>query len=203
MTSRADLIATVRRRPGFSKGSARRGSITAAVFLIVTRLVFDLTSAAAHVYPELDFGQNGIAFVVFILALPGVLALALVRLFQKRFVEAIGLAIICYFPFSFDEAVDRQFWKFRIHESQYQSIMQVDPGRRQLPFIVSQNDSGISNLCSTLTDKPNSTTRIFKVRAKTIVDRFGKSTPRETRYGFQKISIQLPLSRLEGPCPIF
>lgn len=99
-----------------------------AAFLIVARLVFDLTSAAAYVYPEFDFGQNGIAFVVFILAVLSVLALALVRLFQKRLVEASGLVIICYFPFSFDEAVDRQSWKFRIHKSQYQSIMQVDRG---------------------------------------------------------------------------
>lgn len=48
--------------------------------------------------------------------------------FKKRFVEAGGLVIICYFPFSFDEAVDRQFWKFRTHKSEYQSIMQADPG---------------------------------------------------------------------------
>jgi hypothetical protein len=51
--------------------------------------VFDLTSATAYAYPEFDFGQNGIAFVVFILAVPAVLVLALVRLFQRRFPAVI------------------------------------------------------------------------------------------------------------------
>jgi len=101
--------------------------LAVAALLTIARLVFDLTSAAAYVYPEFDFGQNGIAFVILILAVPSVLVLALVRLFQKRFVEAGGLVIICYFPFSFDEAVDRHFWKFGIHKSEYQSIMQADP----------------------------------------------------------------------------
>ncbi|MEO6381034.1 MAG: hypothetical protein ABIO35_03295 [Nitrobacter sp.] len=102
--------------------------LAVATSLITARLVFDFTSAAAYVYPELDFGQNGIAFVIFVLAVLGVLVLAFLRLFQKRLVEAGGLLIICHFPFSFNEAVDRQFWKFRIHKSEYQSIMQADPG---------------------------------------------------------------------------
>jgi hypothetical protein len=102
--------------------------LAVATFLIIARLVFDLTSAAVYVYPEFDFGQSSLAFVVFILAVPSVLALALTRLFQKRLVEAGGLVIICYFPFSLDEAADRQFWRFRIHKSEYESIMQADPG---------------------------------------------------------------------------
>ena len=63
--------------------------LAAAAFLIIARLVFDLTSATAYAYPEFDFGQNGIAFVVFILAVPAVLVLALVRLFQRRFPAVI------------------------------------------------------------------------------------------------------------------
>lgn len=110
----------------FSKSTMRL--LAVAAFLIIARLVFDFTSAAAYVYSEFDFGQNGIAFVVFILAVAGVLALAMVRISQKRFVQAGGLVISCYFPFSFDEAVDRQFWKFQIHKSEYQAIMQADPG---------------------------------------------------------------------------
>lgn len=104
------------------------GLLGVAAIPISARLVFDLTSAAAYVYPEFDFGQNGIAFVIFIVAVPGVLALAVVRLFQKRLVEAGSLVIVCYFPFSFDEAIDRHFWKFRIHKPEYQSIVQADPG---------------------------------------------------------------------------
>ena len=35
--------------------------------------------------------------------------------------------IICYIPFSFDDTINRQFWKFRIHRSEYQAIVQTDP----------------------------------------------------------------------------
>jgi len=102
--------------------------LAVSAFLIIARLVFDLTSAAVYVYPEFDFGQNGIAFAIFILAALGVLALALVRVFQRRLVEASGLVIVCYVAFSFDETVDRHLWKFRIHKSEYQSMMRADPG---------------------------------------------------------------------------
>lgn len=102
--------------------------LAVAVILIIIRLVADFTSAAAYVYPEFDFGQKAIAFVIFILAVPSVLIFSLVRLFQRRLVEAGILLVICYFPFSFDDAVNRQFWKFRIHKAEYQSIVEADPG---------------------------------------------------------------------------
>jgi hypothetical protein len=37
------------------------------------------------------------------------------------------LLIICYVPLSFNDVIDRQFWKFSIHKSAYQSIVQTDP----------------------------------------------------------------------------
>jgi hypothetical protein len=67
--------------------------------LIIARLAFDVTSAAAYVYPEFDFGQSRIAFVIFVVAVPWVLILASVRLFQKHVVEAVALLIVCYVPF--------------------------------------------------------------------------------------------------------
>jgi hypothetical protein len=102
--------------------------LAAAVVLIIARLAFDFTSAAAYVYPELDFGQNGIAFAIFIAALLCALIFALVRFLRKRFIEGIALLIICYAPFSFDDTTSRQFWKFRIHRSEYQSVIETDPG---------------------------------------------------------------------------
>jgi hypothetical protein len=98
-----------------------------AALLISARLAFDFTSAAAYVYPDLDFGQNGIAFAVFIVALLCVLIFALVRIFRKRFIEGIVLLIICYAPFSFNDTMSRQSWKFRIHKSEYQSVIEIDP----------------------------------------------------------------------------
>jgi hypothetical protein len=99
-----------------------------AAILIVAWLTVDLTSAAAYVYPEFDFRQNVIAFVILIVAVLCVLIFALVRLFQRRLLEGFVLLIICYVPFSFNDAINRYFWKFRIHKSEYQSIMQADPG---------------------------------------------------------------------------
>jgi len=100
----------------------------AVAVLILARLAFDVTSAAAYVYPDFDFGQNVVAFAVFIVALLCVLIFALVRIFRKRFIEGIALLIVCYAPFSFNDTTNRQFWKFRIHRSEYQSIVQTDPG---------------------------------------------------------------------------
>ena len=102
--------------------------LAVAAFPVGARLAFDVASAAAYVYPEFDFGQKFIAFMIFILAVPSVLLLALVRLSQRRLVDAGGLMIVCCLPFLFDEAVDRQFWKFRIHKSEYQAVMRADPG---------------------------------------------------------------------------
>jgi hypothetical protein len=100
----------------------------AAAILIIARLAFDLASAAAYVYPRFDFGQNGIAFIVFVVAVLCVLVFALVRFFKKRLIESVALLIVCYVPFSFNDVINRQLWKFRAHKSEYQSIIQSDPG---------------------------------------------------------------------------
>jgi hypothetical protein len=101
--------------------------LAAAAAIIVARLAFDFASAAAYVYPEFDFGQSGVAFVTFFVAVSCVLILAMVRLFQRRLVEGAALLIICYIPFSFDDTINREFWKFRVHRSEYQAIAQTDP----------------------------------------------------------------------------
>jgi hypothetical protein len=103
-------------------------TLAAAAVLIVARLAFDFSSAAAYVYPDFDFGQNGIAFAIFIAAFLCVLIFALVRIFRKRFIEGIALLIICFAPFSFNDTTSRQSWKFRIHRAEYQSVIQTDPG---------------------------------------------------------------------------
>jgi hypothetical protein len=53
---------------------------------------------------------------------------ALVRLFQRRLLEGVVLLIICCIPFSFNDVVNRHLWKFRIHKSEYQSVMKTDAG---------------------------------------------------------------------------
>jgi len=54
--------------------------LVVASILIIARLAFDFTPAAAYVYPEFDFGQSRIAFVIFVVAVPCVLIFASVRL---------------------------------------------------------------------------------------------------------------------------
>jgi hypothetical protein len=103
-------------------------TLAVAATIIIVRLLFDLTSALAYVYPEFDFGQNSIAFVFLLVAVACVLTFAVVRIFQKRFVEGVTLLIVCWFPFSFNDVVNRQFWKFKTHKLEYQSIMQADVG---------------------------------------------------------------------------
>ena len=95
--------------------------------MIVARLAFDLTSAAAYVYPEFDFGQNRLAFIIFIAAVLCAPIFVVVRLFQGRLVEGAALLMICYIPFSFNDTINREFWKFQIHRSEYQAIVQADP----------------------------------------------------------------------------
>ncbi|WP_375415512.1 hypothetical protein [uncultured Bradyrhizobium sp.] len=96
--------------------------------LVGARLAVDFTSAAAYVYPEYDFGQFWLAFLLFIGSLLVVVILAFVRFFQRRFIESlIVLALLCM-PFSFREVVDRHYWKFRIHKSDYQSAVQNETG---------------------------------------------------------------------------
>jgi hypothetical protein len=102
--------------------------LAVAAAIIVARLALDLASAAVYVYPEFDFGQSGVALIALFVAVSWVLTLALIRLCQRRLVEGAVLLIVCYIPFSFNDAVDRHFWKFRIHKPEYQSIMQTDPG---------------------------------------------------------------------------
>jgi uncharacterized membrane protein len=97
-----------------------------AALLIGARLATDLTSAAAYVYPDFDFGQFWIAFLFFLLSLLFAAILALVRLFQKRFVEALVLVVVLCVPFSFKDAFDRHYWKFQIHKSEYQSAITAD-----------------------------------------------------------------------------
>jgi hypothetical protein len=100
--------------------------LAVAAVIIIARLLFDLTSALAYVYPEFDFGQNSVAFVFLIIAIACVLIFAVVRIFQKRFIEGVTLLVICWLPFSFNGVVNGQFWKFKIHKSEYQSIMLTD-----------------------------------------------------------------------------
>jgi hypothetical protein len=95
---------------------------------VIARLAYDCTVAAAYVYPELELRQNGIAFVILLAAVPCVLIVALVRLFQERIVEGAVLLIACCIPFSFDNTFNKEFWKFRIHRPEYQSIIDADPG---------------------------------------------------------------------------
>lgn len=99
-----------------------------AALLICARLAVDLTSAAAYVYPDFDFGQFWLALLFFLATLLFVAILAVVRLFQRRFIDGLVLFAFLCVPFSFKDAFDRHHWKFQIHKSEYQSAIQNDPG---------------------------------------------------------------------------
>ena len=94
--------------------------------LLGVRLAVDLTSGAAYVYPEYDFGQFWVASLLFLASLLFVAVLCIVRLFRKRFIEALALLAVLCAPLLFKDSVDKHRWKFRIHKSEYQSAIQAD-----------------------------------------------------------------------------
>jgi hypothetical protein len=120
----------LRSHEGSNGLNSRRSAIqilAVAALLIGARLAVDFTSAAAYVYPDLDFGQFWIAILLFLVALVFVIILAVVRLFQRRFIEGLVLFVVLCVPFSFKDTVDRHYWKFQIHKHEYQSTIHADP----------------------------------------------------------------------------
>lgn len=101
--------------------------LAVAALLAGARFIVDLTSAAAYVYPDFDFGQFWIALFILLIALVFVIVLAVVRLFQRRFIEGLALFAVLYVPFSFQDAFDRHYWKFQTHKAEYQSAIRADP----------------------------------------------------------------------------
>ena len=101
--------------------------LAAAALLVGTRLLADITSAAVYVYPDYDFGQSGFAFLLFLIALPIVFVFAMVRLYQRRFIEGAMLLALLYIPFSFNNFINSYYWKFRIHKAEYQAVVRSDP----------------------------------------------------------------------------
>jgi hypothetical protein len=100
--------------------------VAVAALLIGARLATDLTSAAAYVYPDFDFGQFWVALLLFLVSLLFAAILAVVRLFQRRFIESLVLFVVLFAPFSFKDTFDRHYWKFQIHKSEYQSAIKAD-----------------------------------------------------------------------------
>jgi hypothetical protein len=119
----------LRPRMSFKALISRKSAVqiaAVAALLIGARLATDLTSAAAYIYPDFDFGQFWVALSLFLLSLLFAAILAVVRLFQKRFIEALVLFVVLCVPFSFKDAFDRHYWKFQIHKSEYQSTIKAD-----------------------------------------------------------------------------
>jgi hypothetical protein len=100
--------------------------LAVAALLIGARLAVDFTSAASYVYPNFDFGQFWVALLLFIGLLLFTPILAVVRLFQRRFIEALSLFAVLCIPFLFKEAVDRHYWKFRVNKSEYETAIKAD-----------------------------------------------------------------------------
>lgn len=116
-------------REGANSLISRRSAIqilALGALLVGTRLAVDLTSAAAYVYPDSDFGQFWLAFLLFLASLVFVAILAAVRLYRRRFVEGLVLLVVFCAPFLFKDVVDRHYWKFRIHKSEYLTTIQAD-----------------------------------------------------------------------------
>jgi hypothetical protein len=97
-----------------------------ATLLIGARVAHDLAVATAFAYPEYDFGQRGIAFFAVLAALIFTFVLAGVRAFQLRLIETLALLALLLLPFSFNETFDKDYWRFRIHKPEYQSIVRTD-----------------------------------------------------------------------------
>jgi uncharacterized membrane protein len=116
-------------RRGFSNLISRRSIIqilALGALLLGARLAVDLTSAAAYVYPEYDFGQFWLALLLFLASLLFIAVLAIVRLFRRRFIEGLVLLVVLCIPFSFKDAFDRHYWKFQINKSEYQTAIKAD-----------------------------------------------------------------------------
>jgi hypothetical protein len=97
-----------------------------AALLVGARVAHDLAVATAFAYPEYDFGQREIAFFAVLAALIFTFVLAGVRAFQLRPIETVALLGFLLLPFAFNETFDKDYWRFRVHKPEYQSIMQTD-----------------------------------------------------------------------------
>jgi hypothetical protein len=97
-----------------------------AALLAGARVAHDLAVATAFAYPEYDFGQRGIAFCAVLATLIFTFVLAGVRAFQLRLIEMVALLALLLLPFSFNETIDKDYWRFRIRKPEYQSIIQTD-----------------------------------------------------------------------------
>ena len=118
-----------RHAKGHNRLNSRRSIIqlfAVAALLIGARLAIDFSSAAGYVYPDFDFGQFWIALLLFLLLLLFAASLAIVRVFQKRFIEALLLFVVLCVPFSFKDFFDKHYWKFQIHKSEYQTAIKAD-----------------------------------------------------------------------------
>jgi hypothetical protein len=100
--------------------------IGVAALLAGARVAHDLAVAAAFAYPEYDFGQRGFAFFAVLAALIFTFVLAGIRAVQHRPIETLALLALLLLPFSFNETFDKDYWRFRIHKPEYQSIIQTD-----------------------------------------------------------------------------
>jgi hypothetical protein len=97
-----------------------------AALLAGARVAHDLAVATAFAYPKYDFGQRGIAFFGVLAALLFTFVLAGVRAFQLRPIETLALLALLLVPFSFNETIDKDYWRFRTHKPEYQSLIQTD-----------------------------------------------------------------------------
>jgi hypothetical protein len=103
-----------------------RISIAFAVLLVLVWILFDVASAVSFAYPEYDYGQDWYLFFALFLLLPTTATIGLVRLVQRRFVQAAALIMVCVAAFALPAFVDGVRLKFARNKPTYLLAVKAD-----------------------------------------------------------------------------
>jgi hypothetical protein len=109
-----------------------------------SRFLFELASAATYVYPNYDYGQTWITFILFGVALLGAVVIAFIRLMQIRVLKALLIPALIALSFLIPERPDRHRWKFNTYKASYAEAIQTDPSSPPKYQIFSWGNRNIS-----------------------------------------------------------
>ena len=116
-------------------GAARRSLLellAVSALLIAARLSFDLMLVVGFVYRGTALDQPFVAFGIIGISLLCVLALAIARLRQGRFLQAVAIVGICFVPFAIPISISGPYWKFLANRSEYLAAINSETSKPPL-----------------------------------------------------------------------
>jgi hypothetical protein len=96
------------------------------MLLCLARILFDVDSAFSFAYPEYDYGQDWHLFFAFLGFLLTTAIIGLVRLVQRRFVQAATLLTVCVAAFALPAFVHGTRLKFARNKPTYLLAVKAD-----------------------------------------------------------------------------